>query len=113
LRYALGPLSIRLHWSLRHPSLAQALNDAGALRLEGRIVVCVHELSHILNEIWIAFTQLHRNLFGLLIITGSPICSCEVAEGRVVPRGGHHRLLALFDRLFPLGQTGLKFLQNL
>ena len=32
------------------------------------------------------------------------ISSYEVAEGRVIPRGGRDRLLALFDRLFPLGQ---------
>jgi hypothetical protein len=59
--------------------------------LKGRIVACIHILSHSLHEIWIAFAQLHRALFGLLIIAGRSICGCEGSEGRVVPRGRGHR----------------------
>src|SRR5271154_93113 len=98
------PLSSGSRSFLRQPGLAQTFVDARALGVEGRVVaemnahICLH------GEAGIDFLQLSHGLLGLLVVADPGVGGSEKDPRVEYLRRTRARLLAPFDRLFPLRQ---------
>ena len=99
---------IRRLLALGHPRLAQALDDARALGVEGRIVGPVDARPFLHGEAGIDFLQLRCGLLRLLVVAGPGVGGGEIDKRVPNLRRARVRLVAPFDRLFPLRQMGVE-----
>jgi hypothetical protein len=81
-----GGRSIRLLFALRQPGLAQALEDALKLRVEGRIVAKVMARSGLHGEAGIDLLQLGRGLLCLFVMTEPGVGGREVDQREKIRR---------------------------
>jgi hypothetical protein len=80
------------------------LRRARVLRVEGRIIGKMYAQPCLHGEAGIGFLQSRHGLFGLLVVAGPGVGRGEADERVPIVRRGRARLLAPFNRLFPLRQ---------
>ena len=100
--HPLPQVAFRLASSLRHPGLAEALDDARVSRIVGRIVGPIPAHPRLYGEARIGFPQLGRGLPGLLVVARPGVGRGEADERVPIVRRGRARLLATIRSPVPI-----------